>query len=72
MEDADVLNWVVERCEAAGLPGKQSQAILDRYSEPWRVYHGVKHITTLFGRAIRQGCELQSHHILALLFHDAI
>ena len=50
----------------------QRHELVQRYNEPFRVYHNLEHITILFQLAAAHGLRLSIPQQLAIWYHDAI
>lgn len=46
--------------------------LVRRYSEPFRVYHNLEHITVIFQLAAAHGVKLSIPQQIAIWFHDAV
>lgn len=51
---------------------KTLEAVLSRYDEPWRHFHGRWHVLDMFDKARQLGLSLSLEQSLAVLFHDAV
>jgi len=58
-------------CDAGGQIGR---AVIGRYALPWRRYHGLGHLTFLFGEISRLQADITDIHRVrfTVWFHDAI
>lgn len=54
------------------LTPRQLSRLTDLYTEPFRVYHNLEHITILFQLASAHGVRLSVPQQLAIWYHDAI
>jgi predicted metal-dependent HD superfamily phosphohydrolase len=50
----------------------QLNSLVQHYSEPFRVYHNLEHITVLFQLASAHGVRLTTAQQIAIWYHDAI
>jgi predicted metal-dependent HD superfamily phosphohydrolase len=54
------------------LDAQNIDTVLACYEEPWRAYHGLKHVLGLFAFAAEHQFVLSPSQALAVLFHDAV